>query len=119
MPRAKGGVKARKRHKKFLKAAKGYFGGRNRLYRQARETVERGGVYAYRDRRVRKRMFRSLWIVRISAAVRAAGLSYSQFMGGLKKAQVGLDRKIMADLAVKDPQAFGRLIDVAKSSLAA
>lgn len=119
MPRTKGGFKSRRRHKKYLKAAKGFRGGRRRLYRQARETVERAGAYAYRDRRVRKREFRRLWIVRINAAVRAVGLSYSQFMNGLKKADVLLDRKVMADLAVNDPRAFTELIETARRGLAA
>ncbi|MBI5140601.1 MAG: 50S ribosomal protein L20 [Nitrospirae bacterium] len=119
MPRAKGGVKTRKRHKKYLKAASGYIGGRGNLYRQARETVERAGVYAYRDRRVKKRTFRSLWITRINAAARELGINYSQFMNGLKKAGVLLDRKIMADLAVADAQAFSALVDSARQGLAA
>jgi len=119
MPRAKGGVKARKRHKKYLKQASGFIGGRGRLYRQARETVERGLVFAYRDRKVKKRNFRSLWIVRINAAVRTAGMSYSQFMNGLKKANVMLDRKVMADLAVNDPKTFDELVDAARKGLAA
>jgi len=119
MPRAKGGVKARKRHKKYLEKASGYIGGRGRLYRQARETVERGLVFAYRDRKVRKRNFRSLWIIRINAAARMAGMTYSQLMNGLRKANVTLDRKIMADLAVSDPKAFGEIVDVARKGLAA
>jgi len=119
MPRVKGGVKARRRHKKVLKAASGFVGGRRRLYRQAKETLDRAGVYAYRDRRVKKRMFRRLWIVRINAAVRAAGLSYSQFMNGLKKAEVSLDRKVLADMAVADPKGFGQLVETARKGLAA
>jgi len=119
MPRAKGGFTSRRRHKKYLKAAKGYRGGRRRLYRQARETVERARAFAYRDRKVRKRMFRRLWIVRINAAVRAEGLSYSQFMNGLKKAKVEMDRKVMADLAVNDPGAFKALVETAQRALAA
>ncbi|MFQ5520944.1 MAG: 50S ribosomal protein L20, partial [Candidatus Methylomirabilia bacterium] len=100
MPRVKGGVKTRRRHKKILKQAKGYVGGRHRLYRTAKETVLRAGAFAYRDRRVKKRQFRSLWIIRINAAARALGLSYSVFMTGLKRAGITLDRKILAELAV-------------------
>jgi len=119
MPRAKGGFKTRRKHKKVLKAAKGFVGGRRRLYRQAKETVDRAGVYAYRDRRVKKRVFRRLWILRINAATRALGLSYSQLIAGLNKADVKVDRKIMADLAVNDPQAFGELVETARQGLAA
>jgi large subunit ribosomal protein L20 len=113
MPRVKRGTKTRRRHKKLLKLAKGNVGGRRRGYRQARETVEKGLVYAYRDRKVRKREFRSLWIVRINAAARQHGLSYSRFIEGLKKAGVDLDRKVLADLAVRDPGAFGDLARIA------
>ncbi len=113
MPRVKRGTKTRRRHKKLLKLAKGNVGGRRRGYRQARETVEKGLVYAYRDRKVRKREFRSLWIVRINAAARLHGLSYSRFIEGLKKAGVDLDRKVLADLAVRDPGAFGDLTRIA------
>jgi large subunit ribosomal protein L20 len=113
MPRVKRGTKTRRRHKKLLKLAKGNVGGRRRGYRQARETVEKGLVYAYRDRKVRKREFRSLWIVRINAAARLHGLSYSRFVEGLKKAGVDLDRKVLADLAVRDPGAFGDLARIA------
>lgn len=113
MPRVKRGTKTRRRHKKVLKLAKGNVGGRRRGYRQARETVEKGLVYAYRDRKVRKRDFRSLWIVRINAAARLHGLSYSRLMEGLKKAGVDLDRKVLADLAVRDPGAFGDLARIA------
>jgi large subunit ribosomal protein L20 len=109
MPRVKRGTKTRRRHKKLLKLAKGNVGGRRRGYRQARETVEKGLVYAYRDRKVRKRDFRSLWIVRINAAARLHGLSYSRLIQGLKKAGIDLDRKVLADLAVRDPGAFGDL----------
>ena len=101
MPRAKGGPKTRRRHKKMLKHAKGYVGGRRKTYRQARETVENGLVYAYRDRKVRKREFRGLWIVRINAAARPHGLSYSRLIAGLKKAGVEIDRKILAALAAR------------------
>jgi len=113
MPRVKRGTKTRRRHKKLLKLAKGNVGGRRRGYRQARETVEKGLVYAYRDRKVRKRDFRSLWIVRINAAARLHGLSYSRFIEGLKRAGVDLDRKVLADLAVRDPGAFGDLARIA------
>lgn len=113
MPRVKRGTKTRRRHKKLLKLAKGNVGGRRRGYRQARETVEKGLVYAYRDRKVRKRDFRSLWIVRINAASRLHGLSYSRLIEGLKKAGVDLDRKVLADLAVRDPGAFGDLARIA------
>ena len=115
MPRAKGGVKTRRRHKKVLKKAKGYVGGRHRLYRTAKETVLRAGAFAYRDRRAKKRQFRSLWIIRINAAARALGLSYSAFMNGLKKAGIALDRKILAELAVVDPGAFAKLAETAKA----
>lgn len=113
MPRVKRGTKGRQRHKKILKLAKGNVGGRRRGYRQARTTVEKGLTYAYRDRKVRKREFRGLWIIRIGAAARAHGLSYSRFIAGLKKAGVDLDRKVLADLAVRDPGAFGDLARIA------
>jgi large subunit ribosomal protein L20 len=119
MPRVKRGTKARKRHKKILKLAKGNVGGRRKLYRQARETVERGLVYAYRDRKVKKREFRSLWIVRINAAVRAFDLSYSRFIEGLKKAGIEMDRKVLADIAARDSAAFGVIAERAKAALAA
>jgi large subunit ribosomal protein L20 len=115
MPRAKGGAKTRQRRKKVLKKAKGYFGGRRKLYRSAAETVLRAGAFAYRDRRQKKRRARSLWIVRINAACRAAGLSYSTFMHGLTKAGILLDRKVLAELAVKDPAGFGKLAETAKA----
>ncbi len=116
MPRVKGGVVTRRRHNKYLKMAKGFRGGRNNLYRSAREGVERGLAFAYRDRKVRKREFRSLWIVRINAAARISGLSYSRMMDGLRKAQVEIDRKVLADMAVNDPAAFARLAELAKAS---
>lgn len=119
MPRVKRGTKARNRRKKIMKLAKGNVGGRRKLYRQARETVEKGLTYAYRDRRVRKREFRSLWIVRINAAVRPHGLSYSRFIDGLKRAGIEMDRKVLADLAVRDADAFGQIADKAKAALAA
>jgi len=116
MPRAKGGPKTRRRHKKTMKLAKGYVGGRRKTYRQARETVERGLTYAYRDRKQRKREFRGLWIVRINAACRPHGLSYSRFVAGLKSAGVTVDRKILAALALDDPRTFGELATLAKRS---
>ncbi len=119
MPRAKGGSKSRQRRKKIMKLAKGYVGGRGRLYRSARETVERSLAFAYRDRRVKKRTFRSLWVTRISAAARLSGLSYNQLIKGLKQAGVELDRKILAELAVVDLPAFGELAQHAKSHLSA
>jgi large subunit ribosomal protein L20 len=115
MPRAKGGVKTRRRHKKILKKAKGYVGGRHRLYRSANETVLRAGAFAYRDRKQKKRRARSLWIVRINAACREVGLSYSRLMNGLKKAGILLDRKVLAELAVADPGAFAKLAETAKA----
>jgi large subunit ribosomal protein L20 len=119
MPRVKRGTKGRQRHKKILKLAKGNVGGRRKQYRQARETVERGLCYAYRDRRVRKREFRGLWIVRINAAAREHGLSYSQLMHGLKQGGVGVDRKMLADIAVRDPAGFQEFAHLAKAHLAA
>ena len=117
MPRVKRGFVARRRRKKILKLAKGFRGGRRNLIRTARETVERALCYAYRDRRVRKRQFRRLWITRINAAARINGLSYSKLIHGLKQAKVEIDRKILADLAVFDPQAFGKVAEVAKAAL--
>jgi large subunit ribosomal protein L20 len=117
VPRAKGGSKSRQRRKKIMKMAKGYVGGRGRLYKSARETVERALVFAYRDRRVKKRTFRGLWITRIGAAAKLNGLSYSQLIKGLKRAGVELDRKILAELAVVDLPAFGQLAQTAKSHL--
>jgi large subunit ribosomal protein L20 len=117
MPRVKRGFVARRRRKKILKLAKGFQGGRRNLIRTARETVERALVYAYRDRRQRKRQFRRLWITRINAAARLSGLSYSRMIHGLKQAGVEIDRKILADLAVFDPAAFGQVAEVAKAAL--
>jgi large subunit ribosomal protein L20 len=119
VPRAKGGSKSRQRRKKIMKMAKGYVGGRGRLYKSARETVERALVFAYRDRRVKKRTFRGLWITRIGAAAKLNGLSYSQLIKGLKQAGVELDRKMLAELAVADLPAFGHLAQAAKSHLSA
>ncbi len=118
MPRVKRGVAARKRRNRILHEAKGYYGSRNRLFKVARETVERAWRYAYRDRKQRKRVFRALWITRINAAAREHGLSYSQLIHGLKLAGVEVDRKILAQLAVSDPKAFGELADLAKSQAA-
>src|SRR5262249_58180366 len=115
MPRAKGGSKTRQRRKKILKKAKGFVGGRRKLYRPAAETVLRAGAFAYRDRRQKKRRARALWIVRLNAACREAGLSYSMFMNGLKKAGILLDRKVLAELAVTDPPGFGKLAETAKA----
>jgi len=118
MPRVKRGSTAHKRHKRILRQAKGYYGTRSRLIKTAREAVERGWKYSYRDRKQRKRQFRILWIARINAAVREHGLSYSRFMHGLSEAGVEVDRKNLADLAVSDPQAFADLANLAKSKLA-
>jgi large subunit ribosomal protein L20 len=119
MPRAKRGTKGLAKHKKIRKLAKGNVGGRRKLYRAARETVEKGLVYAYRDRKVKKREFRSLWIVRINAAARLVGLTYGQLVHGLKKGGIEVDRKMLADLAMRDPGGFGALAEVAKGQLAA
>ncbi len=117
MPRAKRSVVAHARHKKILDKAKGYYGARRRTYRVAKQAVIKAGQYAYRDRRQRKRQFRSLWIVRINAAAREFGLSYSRLMDGLNKASVQIDRKVLADLAVHDIDTFGKLAERAKASL--
>lgn len=114
MPRVNKGVPSRARRKKYLKLAKGYRGGRRRLYRTVREAVERALNYAYRDRKVRKREFRSLWITRINAALRPLGMSYSKFIGGLKKAEIALDRKVLADLAIREPRVFAHISDLSK-----
>ena len=116
MPRARHGVAALKRRKRILKKAEGYWGGRHRLYTVARDSVKRAMAYATRDRKVRKRDFRRLWITRINAACRSEGLSYSKLMKGLKVAKVGLDRKILADLAVNDAGTFQELVQLAKGS---
>jgi large subunit ribosomal protein L20 len=115
MPRAKGGAKTRQRRKKILKKAKGYVGGRSRLYRTAAETVLRAGAFAYRDRKAKKRTARRLWIARINAACRAAGLSYSVFIAALKKGGILLDRKVLAEMAVRDPAGFAKLAETAKA----
>ncbi len=116
MPRVKSQVARSKRKKKIMRAAKGARGGRSKLYKTAKENVERGLRYAYRDRRRKKRDFRRLWIVRINAGARLHDLSYSRFMAGLKQAGVEINRKFLADLAVRDPMAFGALAEVAKKS---
>lgn len=118
MSRVKRGVAARRRKNRILKNAKGYRGARSRLLKTAREAVEKGWKYSYRDRKQRKRQFRSLWIARINAAAREHGLSYSRFISGLKAAGVEMDRKVLAELAVRDPQAFGSLAELAKSNAA-
>ncbi|MGI9590589.1 MAG: 50S ribosomal protein L20 [Myxococcota bacterium] len=118
MPRVKRGVTSRRRRKGILKQAKGYYGGRSRLFKTAREAVEKGFKYAYRDRKQRKREFRSLWIARINAAAREHGISYSRMVHGLSEAGVEVDRKVLAELAVSDPAAFGQLADLAKSKVA-
>jgi large subunit ribosomal protein L20 len=119
MPRVKGGATARARHKKVLKKAKGYYGARSKLYKTANQAVTKAGQYAYRDRRQRKRQFRSLWIARINAAARLHDLSYSRFINGLHRAAIEIDRKVLADIAVHDPDAFGALAAQAKASLSA
>ena len=114
MPRVKKSVASRARRKKWLGMAKGFRSGRRRLYRSAREAVERALTFAYRDRKVRKREFRALWIVRINAALRPLGKSYSKFIGGLKKAEINLDRKVLADMAVFDPQGFAKVAELSR-----
>ena len=115
MPRVKRGVTAHARHKKVLDLAKGYRGRRKNVYRVAKEAVMKAGQYAYRDRRQKKRQFRALWIARINAAARECGLSYSVFMNGLRKASIEVDRKVLADIAVFDKPAFGKLVEQAKA----
>ena len=117
MPRVKRGVTAHARHKKILALAKGYRGRRKNVFRIAKQAVMKAGQYAYRDRRTRKRVFRRLWIARINAASRELGVSYSKFMAGLKKAQIDIDRKVLADLAVNDPAAFGSIVEKARAQL--
>jgi len=119
MPRVKRGVQAHARHKRVLDQAKGYYGARRKVYRVAKQAVIKAGQYAYRDRRQRKRQFRALWIARINAAARENGLSYSRFINGLNKAEIEIDRKVLADLAVFDKAAFSALAEQAKASLAA
>jgi large subunit ribosomal protein L20 len=115
MPRAKGGAKTRQRRKKILKKAKGYVGGRSRLYRTAAETVLRAGAFAYRDRKAKKRLSRRLWITRINAACRQSGVTYSVFIAALKKNGILLDRKVLAEMAVRDPAGFAQLAETAKA----
>jgi large subunit ribosomal protein L20 len=117
MPRVKRGVTAGARHKKVLAQAKGYYNARRKVFRVAKQAVAKSGQYAYRDRRVRKREFRALWIARINAAARECGLSYSRFMNGLKKATIDIDRKVLADIAVYDKKSFSVLADKAKAAL--
>ena len=114
MPRARGGFKTRRRRKKVLKRAKGFYSARSRLYKVATQAVDKALLYAYRDRRNKKREFRSLWIVRINAAVRALGMTYSQFMNKLKNLDIQLNRKALADIAYNDPQAFASLMETVK-----
>ena len=119
MARIKRGVVANRRHKKILKEAKGYYGARSRIFRVAKQAVIKAGQYAYRDRRVKKRVFRALWITRINAQARESGMTYSQLIAGLKKANIEIDRRVLADLAVHDKSAFSAIVDQAKASLAA
>lgn len=118
MPRVKRGVVARRRHKKVLKQAKGYYGARSRVFRVAKQAVIKAGQYAYRDRRQRKRQFRALWIARINAGARINGMSYSRFIAGLKNANVEIDRKVLADLAVHEKAVFAAIVEKAKAALA-
>ena len=118
MPRIKRGVVARRRHKKILDRAKGYYGARSRVYRVAKQAVIKAGQYAYRDRRQKKRQFRALWITRINAASRANGLTYSRLIAGLRKAEIGLDRRVLADLAIHDKDAFASIVEKARAALA-
>ncbi|MBI5198557.1 MAG: 50S ribosomal protein L20 [Nitrospirae bacterium] len=118
MPRAKGGYKTRRRRKKILKLARGYVGGKSKLFRTATEAVDRALRYAYRDRRTRKRDFRGLWIVRINAAARMNGITYSRFMQGLSTAGIDLNRKVLADMAVRDPDGFAKIAEMAKTTSA-
>jgi large subunit ribosomal protein L20 len=119
MSRVKRGVTSHAKHKKVIKAAKGYFGRRKNAIKTARQAVEKAGQYAYRDRRAKKRNFRSLWITRINAATREVGMTYARFIDGLSKAGIEVDRKVLADLAVKEPEAFKALTEKAKRALAA
>ena len=118
MPRVKRGVTGRARHKKVLDLAKGFRGRRKNVYRIAKEAVMKAGQYAYRDRRAKKREFRSLWITRINAAVRQSGMTYSVFMNGMKKAQIEIDRKVLADMAVHDAAAFAKIVAQVKAAMA-
>ncbi len=116
MPRVKRGVTARARHKKILKLAKGYYGARSRIYRVAKQAVIKAGQYAYRDRKQKKRQFRALWIVRINAAARLCGMSYSRLINGLTNANVAIDRKVLADIAVRDMTAFAEIAKIAQAN---
>jgi len=116
MPRSKNAVPSHRKRKKIIKQAKGYYGRRKNILKTAKEAVDRALSFAYRDRRVKKREFRKLWITRINAAVRKNGMSYSAFMAGLKRQNVEMDRKLLADIAVRDPQAFGNLVELAKTA---
>jgi len=118
MARVKRGTIAKAKHKKVLKKAKGYYGARSKLFKTAKQAVIKAGQYAYRDRRQRKRQFRALWIARINAAARLHGLSYSRLINGLNRANVDIDRKVLADIAVHDPDAFGAIAEQAKAALA-
>ena len=118
MPRSKGGVVARRSHKKTIKAAKGYFSRRKNIFRVAVQAVEKAGQYAYRDRRAKKRNFRALWIQRINAAVREHGLTYGRFIDGLVKAEIAVDRKVLSDIAITEPAAFAALVAQSKAALA-
>jgi len=119
MSRVKRGVTARAKHKKVMAKAKGYYGARSRVFRVANQAVIKAAQYAYRDRRTRKREFRALWIVRVNAAARAHGMSYSAFINGLKKASIEIDRKVLADIAVHDKAAFAALVDQARAAAVA
>jgi len=119
MARVKRGVIARRKHKKVLKQAKGYYGARSRVFRVAKQAVTKAGQYAYRDRRVKKRVFRALWITRINAQARNLGMSYSRLIAGLKKANIEMDRRVLADLAVHDKEAFAAIVEQARTALAA
>lgn len=117
MARVKRGVTAKKRHKKILKLAKGYYGARSRVYRVAKQAVIKASQYAYRDRKDRKRQFRALWVARINAASRMNGITYSRFIAGLKRASIEIDRKVLADIAVRDAAAFTKIAEQAKAAL--
>lgn len=119
MPRVKGGPQTRQRRKKRLKLAKGQFGGKSRLFRTATESVDKGQAYAYTGRKQRKRNFRQLWVIRINAAVRAQGMTYSRFMNGLKKANVVINRKMLSEMAIHDPQGFTHLVTLTQGQPAA
>ena len=119
MPRVKRGVTAHRRHQKVLKQAKGYYGARSRVFRVAKQAVTKAGQYAYRDRKVKKRVFRGLWIQRINAAARECGISYSRLIDGLRKQNIEIDRRVLADLAVNEKEAFAALAEKAKEAIAA